>query len=80
MITMHMRVMDIGEAQRDLLSLLSSLEAGEEIVLTHGQARIGSILASGAKPSLRDIEPASVGKLLRDYPDDDDLLGEMLQS
>ena len=75
---MHMRVMDIREAQRDLLSLLRGLAAGDEIVLTEGKTQIASIVASGAKPSLRDIKPASVGKLLRDYPGDDDLLGEML--
>ena len=79
---MHMRTMDVRTAQRELESLLRGMDAGDEVVLFEGQERVGMIIAAGGRPSLRDIQPASVGSLLRAYPDPDaegdDLLGEML--
>ena len=31
------------------------------------------------RPSIRDIQPVSVGKILRPFSPDDDILGEMLE-
>ena len=76
---MHKRTMDIREASQQLAFLMESLDAGDQVILTDGRARLGCIIGAGKKLSLRDIEPASVGTLLRPYPGaGDDLLGEML--
>jgi antitoxin (DNA-binding transcriptional repressor) of toxin-antitoxin stability system len=72
----------IKDAQSHLSELVDSLAAGgEEIVITRDDKPVAKLTASTAVPptqtSLRDLQPASVGAVLRPLSVDDDLLNEM---
>jgi antitoxin (DNA-binding transcriptional repressor) of toxin-antitoxin stability system len=76
-----MQTVRLDEAQSRLPELVDSLADGNEILITRDDQPVAK-LTGAAEPnvstSLRDIQPASIGALLRPiFMDDDDLLGEM---
>jgi prevent-host-death family protein len=79
---MMTRTIQIQDAQRRLPELVDTLTEGNEIVITRDDqpiARLTSVSKSSqGSTSLKDLQPASVGQLLRPiFDEDDDLLGEM---
>lgn len=76
-----MQTIGIKDAQSHLSELVDSLVAGgEEIVITRDDKPVAKLMASttvAPQTSLRDLQPASVGAVLRPWPVDDDLLEEM---
>jgi len=75
-----MTTVSIPEAQRDLPKLLNGnsflIEDGGRIV-----ARVDSVKPAARRPSLREIQPTSVGSLLKPLDFSEmDILGEMLDS
>jgi prevent-host-death family protein len=72
-----MRVVQLLEAQQKLPELVESAAAGEEIVITRDDQPVARLVGS-ARPTLRDIQPSSVGAVMRPPSTDDDLLDEML--
>lgn len=73
-----MRTVQVADAQRDLPELIASAAAGEEIVITRDNRPVARLLGPPGQTSLRDINPTSVGTVLRPLSTDEDLLGEML--
>jgi len=71
----------VNEAQQRLPELLARLGTEGECIITgtHGPlARLLPVAGAAPATSLRQLQPVSVGSLLRSYPDAaDDLLGEM---
>ncbi len=74
-----MQMVPLPEAQRRLTELVRDLAVQGDLVITDGDKPIARLSFLGFRPSLKDIQPKSVGAILRPYPSiDDDLLGEML--
>lgn len=73
-----MRTIPVQDAQARLPELVNSAAAGEEIVITRERQPVAKLVPISPQTSLRDIQPAFVGKVLRQPPQDDDLLEEML--
>jgi antitoxin (DNA-binding transcriptional repressor) of toxin-antitoxin stability system len=79
-----MQTVTLEEAQANLAELIRALPVEREIGITRGDQMVAKIMAttstSGPGNSVFDIQPISVGKVLRPYPNsDDDILGEMLE-
>lgn len=79
-----MRKVYIDEARDSLDALVTAAARGEDVVIERRDglsARLTSWLAGSAsshKISLRDIQPISVGAVLRPFDGQDDLLDEMI--
>lgn len=77
-----MTTVSIPEAQRDLPKLIQNLDGNGGFLIQDGGkivARVDSVANPAARHSLRDIQPASVGALLKPLAFSEmDLLGEML--
>jgi antitoxin (DNA-binding transcriptional repressor) of toxin-antitoxin stability system len=82
-----MRTIAIDEAGKRLDELADSAAAGDEVILMRDDKPVAKIVSTAAaqdaalasRPSLRDIQPTSVGAVLRPLTQDDDILGEMLE-
>jgi prevent-host-death family protein len=72
-----MLTVQINEAQSRLMELVTSVENGEEIVITRDDKPVARLIASSPAHSLADLQPISVGAVLRPLSPDDDLLEEM---
>ena len=73
-----MQTVTLDHAQRHLAELVRDLATEREVVITAGDKPVARLVSAAARPSLREIMPASVGAVLRPFPSpDDDLLGEM---
>lgn len=77
-----MSTVTLAEAETSLAQLVKRLATEREIVITDGQQPVARLAAATpAKHSVLDIQPRSVGAILRPFPHpDDDLLGEMLDN
>ena len=74
-----MSTVTLADAQERLEELVHNLPLEGEIVITLGDRPVARLAAISECTTLRDHKPASVGGILKRYPDpDDDLLGEML--
>lgn len=84
-----MRTITFSDAQRRLSDLLDEVASGEVVVITRDDRPAATLSPPPAlsqasverskKQSLLDLEPVSVGKVLRPLGPDDDLLEEMLE-
>ncbi len=76
-----MQTVTLPEAQRRLTELVRDLAIQGDLVITDADKPIAKLSFLGSRPSLKDLQPRSVGAILRPFPSgDDDLLGEMLDS
>lgn len=74
-----MKTVSLDDAQKQLAELVGDLSAEGEILITSNSQPVARLISVTAKPSLKDLQPSSVGGVLRSYPGpDDDLLAEML--
>lgn len=75
-----MSTVTLAEAQVSLGELVKRLATEHEIIITDGQKPVAKLAPASAGHSVFDIQPRSVGAMLRPFPHpDDDLLGEMLE-
>ncbi|HEY3242647.1 MAG TPA: type II toxin-antitoxin system prevent-host-death family antitoxin [Phycisphaerae bacterium] len=74
-----MRTVQLIEAQAHLADLVASVASGSDVVITQDQEPVARLTAVGAPPSLAEIQPVSVGAVLRPLGPDDDWLAEMLE-
>lgn len=76
-----MSTVTLDQAQRSLPELVLSLSTDGDVLIlgAHGPvAKLSSVVSASARTSLRQLEPHSVGALLRPYPAaEDDLLDEL---
>lgn len=76
-----MQTVTLPEAQRRLTELVRDLASQGDLVITDADKPIAKLSFLSSRPSLKDLQPRSVGAILRPFPSaDDDLLGEMLDS
>lgn len=74
-----MQTLTLPEAQRHLPELVRGLGGADEWVITDADKPVARLSSATTGPSLRDLQPKSVGAVLRPFPSpDDDILGEML--
>ncbi len=74
-----MKTIRITDAQSRLPELVDSLAASGDVVITRGDEPVARLTAPLPQPSLSDIEPVSVGTVLRPFSPGDDLLEEMIE-
>jgi antitoxin (DNA-binding transcriptional repressor) of toxin-antitoxin stability system len=80
-----MRKVQLDQARDALEELLATAASGEDVLIERGDglsARLTSLLPDmepQKKTNLRDIQPISVGAILKPLSSEDDLLDEMLQ-
>jgi antitoxin (DNA-binding transcriptional repressor) of toxin-antitoxin stability system len=76
-----MQTLTLPEAQQQLTELVRGLGRGAEWVITDADKPVAKLSLVTAGASLRDLQPKSVGAVLRPFPSpDDDTLGEMLDA
>jgi antitoxin (DNA-binding transcriptional repressor) of toxin-antitoxin stability system len=79
-----MNAISLDEAQRHLSELVLKLSTEGDLVILNANipvAKLSPIGPATALHSLSELQPSSVGALLRPYPaSDDDILTEMLPS
>jgi antitoxin (DNA-binding transcriptional repressor) of toxin-antitoxin stability system len=74
-----MQTLTLSEAQQRLKELVRGLGREGEFVITDADKPVAKLSPVAAPTSLRDLQPKSVGALLRPFPSlEDDTLGEML--
>ena len=74
-----MPTVTLTEAQKHLAELVHDLPREGEMVITDNDKPVAILSPPIGRTSLRDLQPASVGAVLRAFPSaDDDTLGEML--
>ena len=74
-----MQSVSLDEAQRHLAELVGQLPREGEFLITQQDKPVARLTSATPRPSLRQLQPASVGAVLRPFPSaEDDLLGEML--
>jgi hypothetical protein len=74
-----MKSIRINEAASKLEELVKLLPVTGDVSLTRGDEPIARLTAPDGQTSLRDLQPSSVGAILRPlFGEDDDLLDEML--
>lgn len=62
-----------------LSELIETLAATGDVYILRGDEPVARLTSPNGKPSLRDLQPTSVGALLRPvFQPDDDLLDEMI--
>ena len=75
-----MSTVTLDDAQKRLGELVQRLASEKEMVLTDAGKPVARLVPVTARHSVRDHKAASVGGLLKPFPDpDDDILGEMLE-
>lgn len=76
-----MQTVTLPEAQRRLTELVRDLAIQGDLIITDADKPIAKLSFLSSRSSLKDLQPKSVGAILRPFPSvDDDLLGEMLDS
>jgi antitoxin (DNA-binding transcriptional repressor) of toxin-antitoxin stability system len=78
-----MNAVSLSEAQENLVKIVHDLARQGELLITDNNRPIARLspISADVQTSLRDLKPASVGKLLRPFPSpEDDTFGEMLES
>jgi antitoxin (DNA-binding transcriptional repressor) of toxin-antitoxin stability system len=76
-----MQTVSLPEAQQRLAELVRHLAIQGDLVITDSGKPVAMLSSLGTRPSLKDLQPQSVGALLRPFPSGgDDLLGEMIDS
>jgi len=79
-----MNAVTLSEAQRHLVELVRDLAREGELLITDDNrpiAKLSPVTSETSRTSLRDLQPASVGAVLRPFPSpEDDTLGEMLDA
>jgi antitoxin (DNA-binding transcriptional repressor) of toxin-antitoxin stability system len=74
-----MQTLTLFEAQQHLSELVRDLSREGELVITDADKPVAKLSPATAGPSLRNLQPRSVGAVLRPFPSpEDDTLGEML--
>jgi antitoxin (DNA-binding transcriptional repressor) of toxin-antitoxin stability system len=74
-----MNTVTLNEAQQHLPELVRKLTRDGELLITDADQPVARLSVVTPRPSLRNLEPRSVGAVLRPFPSpSDDLLGEML--
>ena len=74
-----MNTVTLQEAQQHLPELVQKLAREGECLITDADQPVARLSWVTPRPSLRQLEPQSVGAVLRTYPSSvDDPLGEML--
>ena len=74
-----MNTVTLQEAQLHLPELVQKLAREGECLITDADQPVARLTWVTPRPSLRQLEPQSVGAVLRPYPSSgDDTLGEML--
>ena len=76
-----MQTVTLSDAQKHLLELVRELPRQGELLITDADKPVARLSSVAAQTSLRQLQPKSVGTLLRPFPaPDDDMLGEMLDA
>lgn len=76
-----MHTVTLNEAQQHLHELVRNLAREGELVITDANKPVARLSAVLPQTSLHQLEPKSVGAVLRPFPAaDDDTLGEMLDA
>jgi len=76
-----MQTVTLSEAQQHLMELVRQLPCQGELLITDADKPVARLSAVAAQTSLRQLQPKSVGAVLRPFPaPDDDTLGEMLDA
>jgi antitoxin (DNA-binding transcriptional repressor) of toxin-antitoxin stability system len=79
-----MNAVSLSEAQQHLVELVHDLARRGELLITDNNqpvARLSPVTPTSGRASLRDLQPSSVGAVLRPFPSsEDDTLGEMLDA
>jgi len=76
-----MQTVTLSEAQKHLLELVRELPRQGELLITDADKPVARLSSVAAPTSLRQLQPTSVGAVLRPFPaPDDDMLGEMLDA
>ena len=76
-----MHTVTLDEAQKHLVELVHGLAREGELVITDADKPVARLAPVGAQTSLRDLQPRSIGAVLRPFPSsEDDTLGEMLDA
>jgi antitoxin (DNA-binding transcriptional repressor) of toxin-antitoxin stability system len=74
-----MQTVTLSEAQKHLLELVRDLDREGELLITEANQPVARLSLVTVRTSLRNLEPKSVGAVLRPFPSpSDDTLGEML--
>lgn len=74
-----MQTVTLTEAQKHLQELVRDLAREGELLITDADRPVARLSPVTAQTSLRQLEPKSVGAVLRPFPSlEDDALGEML--
>ncbi len=74
-----MQTLTLPEAQQHLAELVRGIGRAGECVITDADKPVAKLSPVSARASLRDLQPKSVGAVLRPFPSlDDDRLAEML--
>lgn len=74
-----MKTVTLSEAQRTLPELVRRLEQEGEMLITDADHPVARLTRASDGHSLRDLQPVSLGGVLRPFPSpDDDVLSEML--
>ena len=74
-----MKAIRLSDAASKLNELVELLPSSGDVVLTRGDAPVARLTTPDKQPTLRDIQPSSVGTILSPLLDaNDDLLAEML--
>ena len=76
-----MQTVTLSEAQKHLTELVRDLARKGELLITDANKPVARLSAVAPQTSLRQLEPKSVGAVLRPFPSsEDDTLGEMLDA
>lgn len=76
-----MQTVTLSEAQKHLWELVRELPRQGELLITDEDKPVARLTAVAAQTSLRQLQPRSVGAVLRPFPSpEDDTLGEMLDA
>jgi antitoxin (DNA-binding transcriptional repressor) of toxin-antitoxin stability system len=76
-----MQTVTLTEAQKHLLELVRGLAREGELLITDADKPVAKLSSVTTRTSLRQLEPKSVGAVLRPFPSpEDDTLGEMLDT
>jgi antitoxin (DNA-binding transcriptional repressor) of toxin-antitoxin stability system len=74
-----MQTVTLSEAQKHLSELVRDLAREGELLITEADQPVARLSFVTGRTSLRNLEPKSVGAVLRPFPSPlDDTLGEML--
>ena len=76
-----MQTVTLSEAQKHLSELVRELPRRGELLITDADKPVARLSSVASQTSLRQLEPKSVGAVLRPFPTPgDDTLGEMLDA